>query len=448
MTQKFAVLPLLLTLILTACGGESSLPSATGKGSIRAINAISAAPEVAFLIEERTIGTADFRQATTLAEYDDLVYKFNFEVFFAGNTSLTRFATRTLDVVADMDYVMVLTGTLANASVLLWESPQRDFTGSETVFEAKFAHTAESLGSVDYYFAPPGTAPVLGEAAGTLAFGEILTATDFAAGDYVLTVTTSGDPGDVLFQSTAQTFLLTTQYTIATFDGGPATFAPIVARAYPSTSGAITLADASYPATVEFVNGSLELGTIDIYDDDMQTSLLVDDLAHQGISAELNLAAGNTTISVTPFDATTPIYFGQTLNFFTGIRGRLVAVGATGTFRAIAYNPDRRGVDTHVKFQVVSATENFGVVAVYLIEAGAVLDAQLPVVGALASGSISTALQLTAGSYDIYVREFLDTTNLAGPIRLDVAVGDVVNAIVHDNVDPAIVDFAILPNNP
>jgi hypothetical protein len=448
MKQRFAVLPVLLGLVLAACGSDSSLPQATGKGSIRAINAISAAPEVAFLIEERSLGAIDFRQASDLAEYDDLIYNFNFEVFFAGNTSLTRIATRNLDVIADTDYIMVLTGTLANASVQLWESPQRPFSGTETVFEARFGHTADALGSVDYYFAPPGTAPVLGEEVGTLDFGEVLTATDFEAGDYVLTVTTSGDPSDVLFESITSSYRAATQYTITTFDGGPGTFAPIIGRAYPIGANVVTLADANYPATVEFVNGSLDLGTVDIYDDDMQSSLIVDDLAHKEISAELNIVAGDIDIAFTPFDMNNPILLEQTLNFFTGIRGRVITVGETDTLRAVAYNPDRRGVDTHVKLQVFNASSNFTSVTVFAIDADAVLDDQAPVLGMLPSGALSAPLQLRAGSYDFYIRDFLGTENLAGPIRVDVALGDVVNAIVYDNVDPAIVDFEVLPDNP
>lgn len=448
MRLKYSALPLVFALLITACDSGSSLPEATGKGSIRAINAIVSAPEVSFLIEERSLGTVDFRQATSPEDYDDLTYKFNFEAFFAGNTSLTRFASRSLDVVAEMDYTMVLTGTLANASVLLWESPQRTFSGTETVFEARFAHTAESLATVDYYFAPPGTAPVLGEEIATLAFGEVSSAADYAAGDYVLTVTAGDDPTDVLFQSDTATLAAANQYTITTFDGGPNTFAPIIASAYATTANAITLADINYPATVEFINGSLDLGTVDIYDDESQTSLIVDDLPHKGVSAELNLPPGSSDVSFTPFDANNPVLVEATVNFFTGIRGRVVTVGAADTLRVVAYNPDRRGVDTHTKFQVFIAASNIEFINVYVIEADAVLDEQQPVLGGLTVGTTSATAQLRAGSYDIYLREFQGTEILAGPVRIDVAAGDVVNAIIYDDVDPAVLDFVILPDNP
>lgn len=452
MIRKNAVVPIVLALVLSACGADSSLPVASGKGSIRAINAIETSSAVSFLIEERTIDTADFRQATALAEYDDLEYNFNFDVLFLGDSARTRVATRHLDVVADTDYIMVLTGTLANASVALWESPERVFQDTDTVFEARFAHTADSLGPVDFYFAPAGTAPVLGEEVGTLNFGEILSAVDYAAGDYVFTVTTSGNPGDVLFVTDASTFLAATQYTISIFDGGANTFAPIIGRAFTVGSGAIsgtvTLPDVNYPATVEFINGSLELGTVDIYDDDMQTSLIVDDLAHTDISAELNLASGANDISFTPFDANNPILIDQTVNFFPGLRGRVVAYGTAGAFSAIAYNPDRRPVDTQAKLQFLNSASNFPFLTIFAVNAGDPLENQLPIVSTLTSGTVSAIVPMPAGSFDLYIREFGGTVDLAGPIRMDLSLGDVVSTALFDNVDPAVIDFQLLPTNP
>lgn len=450
MRYKLAVLPLVAALALGACGKESSLPQATGKGNIRAINAIASAPEVAFLIEERSIGGVDFRDATSAEPYDDLEYTFNFEVFYSGDDVITRVASRFVDVVADMDYTLVLTGTLANASVVLWESPEREFTGSETVFEARFAHTSDSLGAADYYFATPGIAPVLGEEVGTLSFGEVLSGIDFEGGDYVLTVTSSGNPGDVLFESDTNTYVAATQYTISMFDGGANTFAPFVARSY--ANGAVTatgtIPDASYPATAEFVNASLDLGTVDIYDDDMQTSLIVDDLPHMGISAELNLADGDNQFTFTPSDSNNPVLIDQTISIFPGVRTRIIALGVTDTLRFNTYAPDRRSVETQAKLQVYSATNNQGFLQMFVIEADTVLEDQLPVLPSLFAGGSPQTIALPTGSYDIYIRDILGTENLAGPIRLDVELGDVLGAILYDTVDPAVVEMQILPNTP
>ena len=121
--KQTALLPALAAaFVLGACGDGTSLPTATGKANIRAINAIKTSPEVGFLIEERILGSIDFRQISSLNEYDDLDYNFNFEVFFLGDATSTRIATQYIDVVADMDYILLLSGTLSNATITVWET--------------------------------------------------------------------------------------------------------------------------------------------------------------------------------------------------------------------------------------------------------------------------------------------------------------------------------------
>jgi len=447
MRQTTFTLILVSVLAVSGCS-ESNLPDATGEGSIRAINAIKTAPEVSFLIEETQIGTPDFRQITPPSDYDDLVYDFSFDVLFLGDDALTRIATQNLDVVADMDYTLLLSGTIAAPTITVWETAERNFDSSETVFEARFAHTAESLGSVDYYFSAPGVAPVLGEEVGTLSFGEVLTSVDFTAGDFVLTVTASDDPGDVLYQSGSTAFTAATQYIVTTFDGSSESFAPVIGRAFTQASSAITLPDINFPATVEFVNGSLALATADIYDDDMQTSLIVDDHAYMAVSPELNLASGSTTVHYTPSDSNSPVLIEETIDFFSGLRGRVVSHGPAGTLDASSYIPDRRSVATLAKLQVFNSVSNVERLNIYIIEADTVFSDQQPIQINVASGTIMPIIVLPADSYDLYIREPGETEVLAGPIRLDVALGDVVGGIIFDTVDPAVLEFRFLPNNP
>jgi hypothetical protein len=81
------------TLLLGACTNDSALPNPTGKGAIRAINAIKGSPEVAFLIEERTLGGIGYKESSAPAEYDDFSYNFNFDIVYPGERSTTRVAT-------------------------------------------------------------------------------------------------------------------------------------------------------------------------------------------------------------------------------------------------------------------------------------------------------------------------------------------------------------------
>ena len=61
--QILAIVAALAVLMLAACDTGSSLPEATGKASIRAINAMPASPEFRFLIEERTLAFVAYKAA-------------------------------------------------------------------------------------------------------------------------------------------------------------------------------------------------------------------------------------------------------------------------------------------------------------------------------------------------------------------------------------------------
>ena len=66
----------------------------------------------------------------------------------------------------------------------------------------------------------------------------------------------------------------------------------------------------------------------------------------------------------------------------------------------------------------------------------------------LAIDAEATTASLAAGSYDLYVTEFGEKVALAGPYRLDVAIGDVVDLIVVDTMDPTVLDVLFLSGGP
>ena len=158
-------------LAVAACSGESNLPTPSGKGTVRTINAMAGSPAVAFRIEERLIGEASFQDVTVATRWDDFSYIFNFEALFLGELSARRIASQTQKIDDGRDYSFVLTGDVAAPVVSVWEGSEREWNGDETVFEVQFANVAEQasvLGPIDVYFAPGGTAPVDGEQITTL----------------------------------------------------------------------------------------------------------------------------------------------------------------------------------------------------------------------------------------------------------------------------------------
>ncbi len=448
MKRFFLLLACTGTLFLGACSNDSSLPEATGKASIRAINAIPTSEEINFLIEERLLGSVPYQGGTTPSPYDDLEYTFNFDVFYAGETAFRRVASEFIDVEAGKTYTLLISGDLASPTITVWQDDERTFGDTDTVFAAKFAHAAASLGALDYYFADATVAPALGNQVATLSFGDISTAADFAEGDSVLTITTAGDPNDVVFTSDTNTFASRNVMIFTAFDGDVSDTAPVFVRTHSDLGATFAIPDVNHPPTVEFVNASMDLGSSDIYDDEALTSLRVAGQDYRDVSAELDVALGPNTFYYTPTGDTSVVSIETALSTFGGLRYRLVATGLAGNLNSFAFIPDRRPVETSAKLLPYQASNNFAFLDLYAVEADASIDDVLPIRTALTSGLPSTAGALIAGTFDLYITDFGEKDILAGPYRIDVALGDVVDFLIVDTVDPSVLDVVFLSGGP
>jgi len=258
MKRIFVLLLIAGSVYLAACDNESSLPQATGKASVRAINAISTSQDINVLIEERTIGTAAYTLSTPSSRYDDLDYTFNVEAFYASDRAFRRVASQFIDFEASKDYTLLVSGSLQNADITVWEGDERSFDEADTVFEARFAHASDSIGTVDYYFADAAVAPTLGDQVATLSFGEISAPIDYEANEYVLTITAAGDPDTVIYRSETTTFASRSALIVTSFDSDATNAAPVVVRAISTLGGIVSMPDAGIPPTTEFVNASME----------------------------------------------------------------------------------------------------------------------------------------------------------------------------------------------
>ena len=95
--------------------------------------------------------------------------------------------------------------------------------------------------------------------------------------------------------------------------------------------------------------------------------------------------------------------------------------------------------------QLVNAATNFELLDIYVVDAGSDIEDETPRDSLMPTGSAAAAINLPAGSFDLYVTAFNDQEILAGPIPLDVEIGDVLGGIILDTIDPAVLDFEFLP---
>ncbi len=444
MKQTVLLLTLVSGLSLGACSSDSNLPNPTGKASITAINAIHGSPDMNFLIEERSIGTVAYQNTTATVSYDDLDYTFNFDVIFAGDSQFTRIGGQHIDFVADQHYTLVASGTLAAPTLTLWESAHRQFTDTDTVFQTRFSHTSDSLSavSIDIYFALAGVAPVQGNAVATLAFGEISAPLDFEANDYVVTVTTTGNAADVLFTSRPTTILSRTDLVITPFDGDANNTSALVVQGLGVLGGAIPFHDSLASSTVQFLHAAMEMGNSDVFDDEALTSQILTNHTYRDLTADASVIEGSYQYFYTPTGDTSVVSLDTSFSAATGLHYRVTALGSGGDYSTTNSILDRRSVSTAVKLLYFPSSNNFEFTDLYVVDVGSTIEGQTPFRAGAVSRVTGPTLEMVPGSYDLYITEFLATEILAGPFRLDVEFGDVIDMVVFDTVDPAVLEIA------
>ncbi len=449
--RRFLILAgCLSALALSACSGDSSFPEATGKGSIRAINAIETSPEFVFLIEEQGLGSVAYKQASSSASWDDLSYTFNFDVFFFGDTTRTRVASVDLDVVADKDYTFVISGAVAAPTITLWEIDQRAWGETETATEFRFAHLAVSEDPVDVYLAAPGIDPVDGDEIGTLAYGEVLPTMEMPAGEFVVTITRAGDEMDILFLSNSFTSAAATSLLITLFDGDANDVADLALHSFNTTSGGTAaFRDSRLNATMRFFHASKDQDLVDIYIEDLTTmpAPFIDDHAFRDVTDDIDVPTGVLPLAyTTPLDTMT-IYFQNELAINPGLHWNIFFFGPAGSPQVVVSRTDRRSVETVAKVTLLQTASNHETTDLYVVDRGIDISAEdvLPsIIGIVVNGAaLSTPLE--AGSYDFYLTTSGEKTEVAGPFELDVVLGDVVQLIAYDVDNTAFAEIVAIP---
>ena len=440
---------LIVAAILGGCAKETSLPTPTGEGTIRAINAIPDAPEVAFLIEERVIGSVGFKEASSTSEFDDLTYTFNFDAVLAGELTRTRIASQFIDVQADIDYTLVITGPIDTPDVTVWEADRREWAGTETVFELSASHLSESLGPVDIYFADAATPPALGSQFATLDPGAVSASADLEAGDYVLTVTPAGDDTTILFVSDPVSVTPQSRFMVSVFDINANDLAPVSTRLYELDSGNfLNFVDTRFAPQLRFIHASLNLGAADIYIEDPLAAPLVSNHGFNDITGFFDVTATDLPVTYTAAGNVGSILLEDDRLIIAGTRADYYVIrDSNGVDIPIVSITDRSSVSTFARLSIINTDPGRSAVDVYLVQSGEPLgDEQLPFIPLLASGFRPAVVSVAPNSYDLYVTEFGEKVVLAGPIPLLLDLGDVTELIIFETVDPSVLDVGFMPS--
>ena len=443
--NKKIILALLVAVIaLTSLVGcsETAFQEATGKGTINAINAMPASPTVGFLIEERALGSIGYKQSHGAQPFDDLSYTFNFEYRPLGAAAFTRFASQLIDMAADTDYTLVITGAVSAPVLTLWERPQREWSGTETVFEVAFAHLSPALGNVDVYLAATGTLPVLGEERAKVSNGDRTAEIDVESEEVEIIITARDDPTTILYQSYPIILAARLSFTFSIFDADPSIPANISVRAITSDGLNLELPDSNFLPTVRTVHLSLATANIDIFRDMDFTTPIFSDLGFGESSGDVPVPDGAFTYTYTAVGDPGTIIDAEDQLISRGLRSSSYLVGdPLDELTRIFQLDDRRPIETHAKLRFVHAAVNHQTIDLYLATAGSDITDQSPTLPSLPFGFASSLSGTIAGSYDVVLTLPNDKTRLATYSTIDLVNGDVAEVAIIDTVDPLVPDF-------
>lgn len=436
---------IIVAFAIGACGSDSSLPVATGKASIRMINAIPTSPEIGFLIEERALDAVRYKSNSSPESWDDLEYTFNFEINRPFENELTRIASQFLDVTREIEYTFLVRGSLDAAVVDVWQIPERSFSGSETIFEMRVGNAADALGLVDVYVGLEGVDPVLGAQVASLAPGEVSAPTDIEEDVYVVTITAAGDPANILFQSVPTRILANQSVIVTAFTGDANDTAPVTVRLFNQFGASSAVTDARFPPTARLIHATSDLGTSDVYDDAALQNRIVADLAFGDITGDIDVAVGEVPITATAPGNVGAILLEDTLTTFAGSRLNYYLTVLSDEVVGSQVFVDRRPVETIARLTFFHSAINHELVDLYVVDAGTTIDDVFPRLITATYGLQAPEIRLDAGSYEIYVTTAGEKTILDGPVSLEVALGDVFEAVLLDRVDPSLAEFKLFP---
>jgi hypothetical protein len=436
----------LIALALVSGCAETSREQATGKGTIRGINSIVTAPDINFLIEERNLGGIGFKEVAGFAPYDDLSYNFNYDIVLPGATSTTRLITQFIDVAADTEYTTVITGSVANPAILLWEAPEREWDGTETVFEADFVNLSPALGEVDIYFAPLGTVPVLGSALGTVGFGERIPYQEFSSDQYELIITPKDDPDPLnyLYQSRTLASTAGARVTLAIFDPDPSITAGVAVNLINSGGTSASLPDVNDLSRVRLFHAALGTDRVDGFFNSDFNNTIFPDLGFGETSAYVDIDTAPTTFTLTDAGNSGAVVYEEDIAIAANSKHSILLGGAPGAIVLKNLADEARALETFPVIRFTNMAVNSGVVNIYMLEPGTpITEDETPRYIALQGSADTGFFGITAGMHEITITSFGDIAPVSAPITIDVTNGDFVDIIILDTVDPTMADLFI-----
>ena len=442
MTKTRIILIGLTASALGACSsGSSDVEEATGEGSISGLHAISDLGPVNFMIEETTIANIDYKEFSGIVEYDDLTYNFNFDILLPDETEFTRMATAELSVVADTAYTFVLTGSLADPQITLWQQINRDWQPlideaeanetEVTILDASFGHVAHDVGTLDIYLAEPGTVPALGNEVATISFGTLWESTEMDAGEYQLIATDPGDPANYRFASDPFTLGSAVSVNFVIMDADDSVSSEFVVRLIGSGTGT-QLVEINATSSMRVVHAADNTGALDVIIGDGFTDPFVSSLAFGERSGEKEVQPGVLNLNVTPEGNPGSFLAEETISVLKGGKYSFYLSGLPGQLNGFLLPDSTRRLVTHSLLRVYQGSARVSIVDFYVAPRDSDISLLSPTMVSLPYTSAAGYQQWIPGSYDLVFTLPGTKTIVGGPMQVELDALGIYDVVATD----------------
>jgi hypothetical protein len=376
-------------------------------------------------------------------------YPIRFEGRVPGETRPQILFQDTVEVRARREYTYLLTGTAAALELQTWERERRSFP-DDTILATQYGHAAQGFDALDFYLEAPGANLPGANPRASLAFLEDVSDIDVPPGDYVLTITTQGQVGKVLFQSDTFTLTDSTNVQFAALSGADQGTADLVLRVT-GDPFIVGLQDINSLPAARAAHAVFGTDPVDFVIDDDFANPLISNVAFGEVTGyqETSVIGEEIALDITPFNDPSVSLVEGNVSLASGFAYSLYYIGIPESLSGVQLLDDNRRLSIFAKFRAFQGAANYGGVDIYLIEPGEDYRDFRPSIPNLRFGNTTGYLELDPDIYDVvFTPASTPGTVIARLDNQDLGATGIFSFLIVDTDDVNVADVILYDDVP
>jgi hypothetical protein len=442
MRPKYLFVFLVMAAAATGCGESQTRPPRVS------LTIVNAAPGFANLSTRRGssnragLGTLEFPGANANT-IDSGTYNITVETEDNVTNTLIERATFTDNLEPDQSHLYVMAEENEAVVPLVFSRPV--FDTASTTWDATIVNAAETVANADIYIAPPNADLTTVTPVASLPFKQGTLVQQLSAGDYVVTVTEPGAPGNVLFTSDAIAFqggFSLELIVIPDINGIDGVLSMIL-----NAASSVTFLDANSPPSVRPMNGAADRLPRDFYRAGDFTAPFAANVAAATPQPATGVPNDTTRISVTPAGNPSVIEAELTEGLARGAVHHLIVNGEAGALRVALINDDLRRNNTYARIRILNAVNYYDTLNIYLLAPGTDFTTRFPSWILASRGSSSRELAATT-TFELTATDAATGNVVLGPVSLTFSAQGFYTVGLFDSGDGTTVTAVQLDDTP